>query len=140
MVGLAEESEELGIYTVDDLPEVFGLVLEVESVGVDSEHSSVVVLKDEVVVSEVEPFEIVELHLLFVVSASELYLSHQLGHRLTQIDHQVRFAHERHHQMEELHIGLIVVVGEVALLIVVLDEHIDALEDRAVLNDGVVSM
>ena len=55
-----------------------------------------------------------------------------------EIDHQVRKFHERHHQAEKVHVGLVVAVREVPHRVIVRDENIDALENRAVLDNYIV--
>ena len=57
-----------------------------------------------------------------------------------QVDHEVGHTHHGHHLFEELHIGLVVTLREVAHGSVVLHEDVDALVDGTVLYDGVVGL
>ena len=135
---VGEEAEEFCIDFVDDFAEVLWVVLEVHSVGFDDEHAAFVAIEDKILVALVEALEVLQLHGLFVLASPTLDLSYQLGYGLAEIDEQVGVFGDANHEFEELHIGLEVGLGEVALPVVVLGEDIDALEDGAVLNDGVV--
>ena len=133
----AEEAEKLGVHLVDDLAEIGGVVLKIHSVGLNDEHAAFVPAEDEILVFLIEVGQVVNLHRLLVLSSAALYLRHESGHGLTEVDHHIRHFHLPFHQVEELHESLVVPFGEVSPLVVVTDEDIDALEDRAVLDDGV---
>ena len=133
-----EEAEELGIDAVDDAGEVGLPVEEIELVDLHREHLAPVFMIDEVVVTGVEVFEVVELHLLFIFPAPPLDVLHEVWYGGLEINHQVGILDDGHHRLEEVHIAVEVAVVEVSHGIVVGGEDIDALKDAAVLDDGLL--
>ena len=53
-----EESEELGVDTVDDVGEVLGIVEEVETIDVNDEFLPGIFVEDKLIVSAIEIFEV----------------------------------------------------------------------------------
>ena len=131
----AKESEELGIDLIDDFSEIRRVVLEIQVVGLDDQHASLVMVVDKIFVLVVEVLEVIDLHRLLIIPTSFLDLGDQRRHRFTEVDHEVRHLHLRFHEVEEFHEGLKIPWGEVSALVIIADEDIDALEDRAVLYD-----
>lgn len=130
---LGEESEEGGVDAVDDGGEVCGLVLEVEVVDVDGEHSAPVFLVDEFLVELVQSLEVVDGYGLLVVPSPLLDVLYEVWHRRAQVDHQVGVAHDFCHLLEEFHVGVEVPVAEVSHGAVVGGEDIHSLIDASVL-------
>ena len=56
--------------------------------------------------------------------------------RALEIDEQVGQFDHLHHHVEQVHVGVEIALGKIAHRHVVGHEHIDALEDGAVLDDG----
>ena len=131
-----KQSEQFRIHSVNDLSEVARAVFEVHFVDIDHKEATLVFLEDELVVSAVEVLEIVERHLLLVVASAALDVLYQMRHRCAQINHQFGQSSQLEHLMEQVHVGLEVAVRKVAHRVVIGGEHIDALEDGAVLDDG----
>jgi len=125
---------------VDDGGKVLFAMEEVHVVDLDDERLALVVVHDEVLVAAVQTLEIVDLNLLFVVASTLLDVTNEVRDAGSEVDHQVGHLDHVHHLLEELHVGLEVTIREVALFAVVGHEDIDALEDAAVLNDGVVGL
>ncbi len=132
---LLEQPKELCVDFIGYELEVGGVMLEVEFIGVDDEYFSFVFIEYEIVVPLIESCQVVELHGLFVIASSFLNLCYECGYRFAQVYHEVGIWSERHHKVEEFHIGVVISVGEVSHVVVVLDEDIYSLEDRAVLYD-----
>ena len=136
-VFFGEEAEELRVNLVDDSAEVLGVLLKIHLVALDDQHPTLVLMEDEVLVTLVEVFQVIELHALLVVATTLLNLRDERRHGFAEVDHQVRELHHPLHVLEQLHVRLIVAVAEVAAAVVVRYEHVHALEDTPVLNDGV---
>ena len=133
-----EQVEELMVNFVHHEGEVVGAVLVVEIIDVDGQHAAAVLVVDEVLVAVVEVAQVFDGHGLLVVAAALLDVLHEVAHRRAQVNHKVGVAHDVGHVVEQFHVGAEVAVAEVAHGVVVGREHVDALEDGAVLDDGVV--
>lgn len=131
-----EKSEEFAVYTVGDSREVSWVVKEIGVVFVDDDEASGVVVEDEAFVGFVEPFQIVEMNTLLIVASTLLDVAHQMGYRGAQVYHKVGLVRQGYHELEELHVGVEVAVGHIALGVVVGGKYIDALKDGAILYDG----
>ena len=135
-----EKAKQCSVNLVDDAGKVVGGVLEVERVGIDNEHTPAILVEDEVLVAVVQVGQVVDGDGLLVVAAAFLDVLHEVRHRGTEINHQVGMANDVEHRLEQLHIGFEITVVEVAHGMVIGREHIDTLEDGAVLNDGMVGL
>ena len=63
-----------------------------------------------------------------------------MGHRSTQINHQVGYFHHRHHLLKQFHVSLVVALAQVTHIAVILHKHIHTLVDGTVLNNSVISL
>lgn len=66
---LREESEELRVYSVDDFAKLPGVVFEVEVIHLYDQHLTLVLLVYKLIVQVVDALQIVDGHLLLVVSS-----------------------------------------------------------------------
>ena len=135
MANSREEAEQLAVDLVRDEAEVGRVGQEVELVGLDDEHPPLVLLRDEVFVAAVEALEVAQRHLLLVASSALLDVAREVAHGAAEIDHEVGVANYVGHVLKQFHVGLEVAVVEVAEIVVVGREDIDALVDGSVLHD-----
>ena len=85
-----EETVEQFVYLACDASEILFRVLEVQSIHIDGEHSSLVLILDEVLVEVVHSLQILQLDGLLTVPPALLYVAHQVGDAGFQVNHQVK--------------------------------------------------
>ena len=103
----------------------------IEVVGFDDEDLAFVV-GDPLLVAVVEVAEVLDADALFVVASALLDLRHEGRDGGPQVDEEIRLADHRHHEVEEVHVGVEVPVGEVAHGLVVCHEDVHSFKDGPV--------
>ena len=132
-----EQTVELGVDLVGDGGEVFRTVLVVEVVCFYDEDFAFVV-GDPLLVAVVEVAEVFDADAFLVLTAALLDLCHQGRDGGLEVDQEVWLADHGHHEVEQVHVGVEVSVGEVAHGLVVGNEDVYAFKDGPVLDDDVV--
>ena len=75
---LRKEAEELGINLIDDVTKLLGVVLEVEIVYFHNEHIAGIFVHDEIFVEIVDTFQIIQRHLLLIITTALLDILHEV--------------------------------------------------------------
>ncbi len=130
----------MGINLVDDGTEMFGVILEIHLVRINSQYAPFVLMINKILVSFVQIAEIINLHPLLILASTLLDLGNERRYGFAQVDHKIGQAHELFHVPKELHIGLIITFGEVAAFVVIRYEDVNALKDTAILNDSMLRL
>ena len=110
-------------------------MLEIEIIYFYDEHLALILIHDEIFVKIVDTFQIIQRHLLLIITAALLDILHEVRNGRTEIYHQFRHLHHFHHRLEKLHISLVVALVHVAHLPVVGRKDINTFKDGAVLDD-----
>ena len=96
-----EESVDLGVYLVCYRLEILQVVLEIQIVSVNYQQRSII-CSNPVFVPLVQSSKIVETYALLVFTPALLNLRNQVRNGGADLDKQIRLAHKRHHQVEQL--------------------------------------
>ena len=135
-----EQAIEETVYLVCYESEVLRIVFVIHVVDINREDLSGIILIYEMLITLVEPFQIVQLYALFVVPSAFLYVCYKMVDVSPEVNHQVRCLGNGHHLLEEFHVCPEVTVGYGALVVVVLGEYIYALEYGTVLDDSFLAV
>ena len=123
----------MGVYLIGNKCEIFDPVLKIEFIRIDYQQIPFIGC-DPILIMTVQPLKVVQLDALLVITASFLDLGHQVRHTAAQVDQQVRRTYHGHHQIEELHVGIVIAPAEIALLEIVRNEDMYTFKKGAVLH------
>ena len=121
-----EHAVKQSVYLISYLFEVFWVVLVVDAVNFDGQDFTFIFIVYEVFVEVVQTLEVLELDGLFAVSTAFLDVCDEVWDAGTQVNHEIGIADNVRHMPEEFHICLEIPVAQVAHLLVVGSEDIDA--------------
>ena len=134
-----EKSVKFSVYPVADLLEVLRSVLELDSVDIEDQKATLVVL-DPVLIPLVQTGQVVYPYALFLFAAALLYLGHDIRNRRSEIYHQIRRIDQGHHQVEEVGIVLEIAGGHQPHAVEIRSEDTRILVDGPVLDDDVLAL
>ena len=75
---LREQPEELGIYLIYDFTKLLGIVLEIEIINFYDKHLALILVHDEIFVKIVDTFQIIQRHLLLIITTALLDILHEV--------------------------------------------------------------
>ena len=130
---------QLRSYLIEYFPQIFRVEDEIHIIGIDDQQAPFLITADPVFVSLVEPFEIVQAHIAFVIAPPVLNVGYQGRDAGPEVDEQVGRLYLRRHGLEELEIVLEIPGRHQAHVVQVGSEYIGVFIDGPVLDYGPVS-
>ena len=135
----SEQAVELRIDLIGNRGEILWTILEIKTIGIYGQDLAGI-FGNPLLVTGIETLKILYFNAFLVLAATLLNLGHKMRNRTAEIDEKVWSLDKRHHQLEKLHVGIIITISQIAHRLVVGDKDIDALENSPVLNDNIFRM
>ena len=133
----SKQAEELSIYQVSNLSEVFRILSELQIITIDDDEATFIIL-DPILITLVQALEIIDADALLEIAATLLDMLHERRNAALDIYHQVREFHQTDHQIKEIGIVLEIPVAHHTDIMKIRRKDTRILEDGSILYDGLL--
>ena len=133
----SKQAEELSIYQVSNLSEIFRILSELQIITIDDYEATFIIL-DPILITLVQTLEVIDADALLEIAATLLDMLHKRRHATLDIYHQVREFHQTNHQIEEIGIVLEIPVAHHTDIMKIRRKDTRILKDGSILYDGLL--
>ena len=131
----SKQAEELSIYQVSNLSEVFRILSKLQIITINDDKATFIIL-DPILITLVQTLEVIDTDALLEIAATLLDMLHERRNAAFDIYHQVREFHQTDHQIEEIGIVLEIPITHHADVMKIWGEDAGILKDCTVLYDS----
>ena len=133
----SKQAEELSIYQVSNLSEVFRILSELQIITIDDDKAAFIIL-DPILITLVQTLEVIDADTLLEIAATLLDMLHERRNAALDIYHQVWEFHQTDHQIEEIGIVLEIPVAHHTDIMKIRRKDTRILKDGSILYDGLL--
>ena len=133
----SKQAEELSIYQVSNLSEVFRIFSELQIITIDDDEATFIIL-DPILITLVQTLEVIDADALLEIAATLLDMLHERRNAALDIYHQVREFYQTDHQIEEIGIVFEIPIAHHTDIVKIRRKDTRILEDGSILYDGLL--
>ena len=133
----SKQAEELSIYQVSNLSEIFRILSELQIVTINDDEAAFIIL-DPILITLVQTLEIIDADALLEITATLFDMLHERRNAALDIYHQVREFHQTDHQIEEIGIVFEIPIAHHTDIVKIRRKDTRILEDGSILYDGLL--
>ena len=133
----SKQAEELSIYQVSNLSEIFRILSKLQIITIDDDEATFIIL-DPILITLVQTLEVIDADALLEIAATLLDMLHERRNTALDIYHQVWEFHQTDHQIEEIGIVLEIPVAHHTDIMKIRRKDTRILEDGSILYDGLL--
>ena len=133
----SKQAEELSIYQVSNLSEVFRILSKLQIITIDDDEATFIIL-DPILITLVQTLEVIDADALLEIAATLLDMLHERRNAAFDIYHQVREFHQTDHQIEEIGIVLEIPIAHHTDIVKIRRKDTRILKDGSILYDGLL--
>ena len=133
----SKQAEELSIYQVSNLSEVFRILSELQIITIDDDEATFIIL-DPILITLVQTLEVIDADALLEIAATLLDMLHERRNAALDIYHQVWEFHQTDHQIEEIGIVLEIPIAHHTDIVKIRRKDTRILKDGSILYDGLL--
>ena len=133
----SKQAEELSIYQVSNLSEVFRILSKLQIITINDDEAAFIIL-DPILITLVQTLEVIDADALLEIAATLLDMLHERRNAAFDIYHQVREFHQTDHQIEEIGIVLEIPIAHHTDIVKIRRKDTRILKDGSILYDGLL--
>ena len=133
----SKQAEELGIYQVGNLSEVFRILSELQIITIYDDEATFIIL-DPILITLVQTLEVIDADALLEIAATLLDMLHERRNAALDIYHQVWEFYQTDHQIKEIGIVLEIPVAHHTDIVKIRRKDTRILKDGSILYDGLL--